>query len=103
MPRAPANAAGRVVRYPPVNPNLATWPHVRLHHAVTGWVTMAGHDVVLAGLMLATGLDQHVRWNLNQADRQHLIYLTGRVAPAPRELLATTDAAVGEAVLSGRA
>jgi hypothetical protein len=94
---------GRVVRYPPVNPKMATWPQARLSHAVTGWATMADHDVVLAGLMLATGLDQQLRWNLTQTDRQHLIYLTGRVWPALRELLAATDAAVGEAVLSGRA
>jgi hypothetical protein len=63
---------------------------------------MADHDVVLAGLMLATGLDQHVRGNLDPIDRQHLTYLTGRLSPALRELLAT-DAAVGEAVLAGRA
>jgi Golgi phosphoprotein 3 GPP34 len=94
---------GRVVRYPPVNPSPATWPHTRLHHAVTGWATMADHDVVLAGLILATGLDQHVRGTLDPLDRQHLIYLAGRLCPALRELLASTDAAVGEAVLSGRA
>jgi hypothetical protein len=94
---------GRVVRYPPVEPSLATWPPSRLHHAVTGWACMADHDVVLAGLMLATGLDQHVRGNLDPIDRQHLTSLTGRLPPALRELLTTTDAAVGEAVLSGRA
>jgi hypothetical protein len=94
---------GRVVRYPPVNPNLTTWPQGRLHHAATGWAAMPDHDVVLAGLLLATGLDQQVRWTLNQTARQHLIYLSRRVSPPLRELLATTDAAVGEAVLSGRA
>jgi Golgi phosphoprotein 3 GPP34 len=94
---------GRVVRYPPVNGNLATWPRARLYHDLTSWADLPDHDVVLAGLILATGLDQQVWWNLDQNARQHLMRLTKRLPPALRELLATTDAAVGEAVLSRRA
>jgi hypothetical protein len=40
---------------------------------------------------------------LNQTTRRHLIGLIGRLPPALRELLANAEAAVGEAVLSGRA
>jgi hypothetical protein len=40
---------------------------------------------------------------LNQNTRRRLIGLMGRLSPALRELLADAEAAVGEAVLSGRA
>jgi hypothetical protein len=94
---------GRMVRYPPVNGNLATWPRARLYHDLTSRADLPDHDVVLGGLILATGLDQQVWWNLDQNARQHLMRLTKRLPPVLRELLATTDAAVGEAVLSRRA
>jgi Golgi phosphoprotein 3 (GPP34) len=94
---------GTVVRYQPVNIDQATWPRARLHHDLTGRAALPDHDVVLAGLILATGLDQHVWWNLDHTGRQHLIHLTRRVSPALRDLLAKAEAAVGEAVLSGRA
>jgi hypothetical protein len=94
---------GRVVRYPPVNINLATWPRARLHHGLTSLATLADDDVVLAGLILVTSLDQRMLWNLDRNAHQHLIRLTRHLSPALRELLANADAAVGEAVLCGRA
>jgi hypothetical protein len=94
---------GRVVTYPPVNINLAAWPRVRLHQGLTGWARLSDYDVVLAGLILATGLDQHVLWDLSPTVRLHLIGLIRRLSPALRELLADAEAAVGEAVVSRRA
>jgi hypothetical protein len=94
---------GRVVRYQPANINLATWPRTRLYHDLAGSGALPDHDLVLAGLILATGLDQHVGWNLDHNARQHLTYLTRHLSPALRELLTTADAAVAEAVLAGRA
>jgi hypothetical protein len=64
---------------------------------------MPDHDVVLAGLMLATGLDQTVLQTLDLNARQRLIGLMGRLSPVLRQLLAEAEAAVGEAVLAGRA
>jgi hypothetical protein len=94
---------GRVIRYPPVNINLATWPRASLDHGLTTWAPLSDDDVVLAGLVLATGLDQRMRWNLDQNARQHLTHLTRRLSAELRELLTNADAAVGEAVLSRRA
>jgi Golgi phosphoprotein 3 (GPP34) len=92
-----------VVTYQPINLALAASPPVRLQQRLTGRAPVPDYDVVLAGLILATGLDQTVLQTLNQTTRRHLIGLIGRLSPALRELLANAEAAVGEAVLSGRA
>jgi hypothetical protein len=92
-----------VVTYQPITLALAASPPVRLQQRLTGRAPVPDYDVVLAGLILATGLDQTVLQTLNQTTRRHLIGLIGRLSPALRELLANAEAAVGEAVLSGRA
>ena len=43
-----------VVTYQPFNKPLAASPPVRLHQTLTGRAPVPDHDVVLAGLMLAT-------------------------------------------------
>ncbi len=91
------------VTYEPVNMNVAAWPGVRLHLALDNRSPLSDHDVVLSGLVLATGLDQHVLWNLDPEARQDLLRLFRYLPPPLRELLAYAEAAVGEAVLSRRA
>jgi hypothetical protein len=92
-----------MVTYQPVNLTLAASPPIRLQQTLTGRAPVPDYDVVLAGLMLATGLDQKVLQTLNHNGRRRLIGLIGRLSPTLRQLLADAEAAVGEAVLSGRA
>ena len=61
-------------------------------------------DLVLAGLMLATGLDQQVLYTLEARERGYLFDQLRRRLPAMlQELIAHAEAAVGDAVMARRA
>jgi hypothetical protein len=61
-------------------------------------------DLVLAGLIVATGLDQHVFVTLDARERGRLTDQLRRRLPAMlRELVGHAEAAVGDAVMARRA
>src|SRR2546421_6170244 len=83
------------VRWVPADMSTAAWPAARLRHRLHREEPLEEPDVVLAGLVDATGLTPQVLWGVNAATlhyRDHLVALL----PAPlRHLLAETRAAVG--------
>ena len=91
------------VRWVPTDMSTAAWPAARLRHRLHREEPLATPDVVLAGLVDATGLSPQVLWGVNARTlgfRDHLVSLL----PAHlRELVAETRAAVGNAVLTHRA
>ncbi|WP_436761024.1 GOLPH3/VPS74 family protein [Streptosporangium sp. V21-05] len=86
-------------RRTPVDVNIAGWPVGRVNLAIQRREPLNVQDGVLLGLLVATGGNQLVLWEQNPA------YLSGTVAalPAPlQELIAQTEAAVGDAVITRR-
>ncbi|RCG25399.1 GPP34 family phosphoprotein [Sphaerisporangium album] len=86
-------------RHLPVDTNQAAWPVGRLNIAVRRREPLGARDRVLLGLLNATGVARLVLWERNTT------YLAGAVeglAPRLQELLAQTEAAVGDAVISRR-
>ena len=59
-------------------------------------------DGFLAGLVAATGLDEHLLDGAPTTSHRYLHHLVASAHPALRELLMHTQAAVGDAVLSYR-
>jgi hypothetical protein len=59
-------------------------------------------DVVLAGLVTATGLDTYVLADTPPHARPYLQRVVGGLPPSLREVVAQTAAAVGDAVLNAR-
>lgn len=90
--------------YVPVDVKTAAWPVVRLALGLRQREPLNEHDVFLAGLAEATGLDE---WLIRDADhrdwaRGYLRHLIGTL-PAPAEaLLAHTRAAVANALVAHR-
>src|SRR5207248_1326155 len=87
------------VRWVPTDMSTAAWPAARLRHRLHREEPLDTPDVVLGGLVDATGLSPQVLWGVNARTlgfRDHLVSLL----PAHlRELVAETRAAVGNAVL----
>ncbi|MEU4834498.1 GPP34 family phosphoprotein [Streptosporangium sp. NPDC023615] len=83
----------------PADANVAAWPAGRVNLAIQRREPLGVQDRVLLGLLVATGGDQLVLWEQDAA------YLSGSFAalPAPlQELIAQTEAAVGDAVITRR-
>jgi len=99
--RARWRIRARVV-YQPVDVNAAAWPAARLATRLIGRQPLDDHDLLLAGLALAIGLEPHILIDTSVKTRQHLRHLLGDVPPSFRALMAETEAAVGDAVLSAR-
>jgi len=92
----------RGVRYVPVDMNAAAWPWARLTGQLSGRESMATQDLLLAGRVLATGLDRMVLRD-TPATARHTLDQRLAALPVPlRELLGHTAAAVGESVLTQR-
>jgi Golgi phosphoprotein 3 (GPP34) len=91
---------GTVVRYLPTDMNEAVWPANRLHVLVTNGDPLDFSDAMLAGLVAVTGLTKQV-WLESDALTMHQI--AAAVASLPislREVLAHTEAAVGDATIT---
>ncbi|MBB5630137.1 hypothetical protein BJ981_005901 [Sphaerisporangium krabiense] len=86
-------------RYLPVDANQAAWPVGRLNLAVRRRESLNTQDRVLLGLLVATGVGRHVLWEHNAA---YLAQSAAGLAAPLQELLAQTEAAVGDAVISRR-
>lgn len=91
---------GTAVRYLPTDLNAAVWPADRLNQLVRRGDPLNFSDAMLAGLVAVTGLTKHVWWD---GDTVTLRQIAAAVASLPmslREVLAHTEAAVGDATLS---
>jgi Golgi phosphoprotein 3 (GPP34) len=91
---------GTVVRYLPTDINEAAWPGNRLNVLVTSGDPLDFSDAMLAGLVAVTGLTKHVWWD---GDAVTLRQIAAAVASLPislREVLAHTEAAVGDATIT---
>ncbi|GII88993.1 hypothetical protein Ssi03_69830 [Sphaerisporangium siamense] len=86
-------------RYLPVDANQAAWPVGRLNLAVRRREPLNTQDRVLLGLLVATGVGRHVLWEHNAA---YLAQSAAGLTAPLQELLAQTEAAVGDAVISRR-
>ncbi|HEX8628833.1 MAG TPA: GPP34 family phosphoprotein [Catenuloplanes sp.] len=88
--------------YVPVNPSTAAWPENRLRHTFTQGKPISIPDATLAGLAGVAGLVDRFLWDADSNARRYYSYAVQSL-PAPlRELVAHTEAAVGDAVLSHR-
>ncbi len=95
---------GTKVRFVPTDPATAGWPGTRIRIAATRGELLDSPDLVLTGLVLATGLDQHVFVTLEARERDHLFDQLRRRMPAPlQHLVGHAEAAVGDAVMARRA
>ncbi|MGV9772037.1 GOLPH3/VPS74 family protein [Streptosporangium sp. NPDC003464] len=86
-------------RQAPVDVNIAAWPGGRVNLAIQRREPLNVQDSVLLGLLVATGGSQLVLWEQNPG------YLSDSITalPAPlQELIAQTEAAVGDSVISRR-
>src|SRR5262245_19266689 len=92
----------RTASYLPTDMSAAAWPEARLRMLLTRREHWIWEDVLLAGLVSATGLREHVLWDADPAIRQHLAEVVSWLPPALTELVGQTEAAVGDAVLTHR-
>ncbi|MBO3741630.1 GOLPH3/VPS74 family protein [Actinoplanes flavus] len=93
---------GRRVRYVPTDMNTAAWPWARLSGRLQKGQPLDGFDTLLGGLILATDLYRTVLLG-HAADLETGLRAAVTTAPAPvRELLAHTEAAVGDAIITRR-
>jgi hypothetical protein len=88
--------------YRPVDLNCAAWPIVRVAQKLARQEPIVLPDVVLAGLITATGLDRYLRTEAVTEINEYLEYLTGQLPRPLRVLIAETEAAIGDAVLHHR-
>jgi hypothetical protein len=87
----------------PTSLNDAAWPAARLRLLLSRGEPMAASDVLLGGLVHACGLLGHVLWDNDPGAMDYLARLVVRLPPTVQELIAETEAAVGNAVLAARA
>jgi hypothetical protein len=103
--RAERHRLGRTrVSYRPTDANTVFWRTSRLARALTSTEPLGPQDAVLAGLVAATGLTDVLLWQL---DTRYgcLTRIAAEVKRLPRSLchlVASTEAAVGDAVLTPR-
>ncbi|MFF4991287.1 GPP34 family phosphoprotein [Streptosporangium saharense] len=86
-------------RQAPADVNVAAWPGGRVNLAIQRGERLNVQDSVLLGLLVATGGNRLVLWE------QSPKYFADSIAalPAPlRELIAQTEAAVGDSIISRR-
>lgn len=95
---------GTKVSFVPSDSMIAGWPATRIRTFIGRGELLDIPDLVLAGLILATGLDQHVFMTLEQRGRAQLFDQLKRRLPAMLlELVGQAEAAVGDAVMARRA
>jgi hypothetical protein len=92
------------VYFVPTDSMVAGWPATRVRTLIGRGEMLDVPDLVLAGLILATGLDQHVFVTLDARGRGLLFDQLRRRLPAMlHELVGHAEAAVGDAVMARRA
>jgi hypothetical protein len=88
--------------YRPVDLNSAAWPIVRVAQKLGRQEPIVLPDIVLAGLLAATGLDRYLRAEAINDIYVYLEHLISRLPRPLRVLVAETEAAIGDAVLHHR-
>jgi Golgi phosphoprotein 3 (GPP34) len=91
---------GTTVRYIPFDSQLAAWPAARLNLRVTRAEPLSIADATLAGLVVASGLAKHVWWEATAVTNHNLVAAVASLPMALREIVAQTEAAVGDSVLA---
>ncbi|MET0423445.1 MAG: GPP34 family phosphoprotein [Actinoplanes sp.] len=95
---------GTKVSFVPADSMTAGWPATRIRTFIGRNELLDIPDLALAGLILATGLDQHVFVTLDTRGRGQLFDQLKRRMPAMlQELVGHAEAAVGDAVMARRA
>lgn len=90
---------GKTTRYVPVDSTETGFPASAVTGAVRFGYELPWSGLVLAGLFLATGLDQHALATLTQAERAGLLNRIERLDLKSRELLLAADTAIGDAAI----
>jgi hypothetical protein len=88
--------------YEPAATTRAGWPESRLAKRLSTGLRVELPDVVLGGLVEATGLDRYVLADTRREARRYLRRLLASLPPSLRDLVDETSAAVGDSVLSAR-
>lgn len=91
---------GTVVRYVPTDLNAAIWPADRLNLLVSRGDPLEFSDAMLAGLVAVTGLTKQVWWDGDAVTVRNIAAAVASLPIPLREILAHTEAAVGDATLS---
>ncbi|HEY6798456.1 MAG TPA: SAM-dependent methyltransferase [Kineosporiaceae bacterium] len=94
----------RRVQYLPTDPNAFAWPAVRVAGRLVRREPLGAADAVLVGLLQATGLLGRVLWHPDDHASGWAYAQSVRLAlpSALAQVVATVEAAVGEAVLTSR-
>lgn len=90
---------GSVVRYVSVDLNVSGRPAMRLNTQIGRGLPATMADAMLTGLVAATGLSRRVWWDSDSLVSHHVQTTVASLPMSLRELLAHTEAAVGDAVL----
>ena len=88
--------------YRPVDLNSAAWPIVRVAQKLARQEPIVLPDIVLAGLISATGLERYLRTEAVTDINEYKQHLIGGLPRPLRVLVAETEAAIGDAVLHHR-
>lgn len=91
---------GTSVRYLPTDPKVAAWPADRLYGRVGRGDPLDFQDAMLAGLIAVTGFTRQVWWDGDAVTMRHISAAVASLPMSLREVLANTEAAVGDATLS---
>lgn len=91
-----------VGRWVPTDPSVAAWRTARLRRLLSTEEEITWHDVILAGLLSAVGLVGRVLWGDDARARARLKGVLTQLPAPVAELVAHTEAAVGNAVLANR-
>lgn len=88
--------------YPPTDVNTAYMPTARLANTLRTGRQLSWPDAVLLGLVVATGLDDHLLYHGDPGARDYLTHIIEHLTPPLHALVWHLHAAVGDAVLTGR-
>ncbi|MFI5935152.1 GPP34 family phosphoprotein [Actinoplanes sp. NPDC051494] len=95
---------GSRLSFDPVDSVVSGLPATRIRVAAERRELLGVPDLVLTGLVFATGLDQHALATLDPRGRDHLLdQLRRRLPPPLQRLVGHAEAAVGDAVMARRA
>ena len=92
----------RSSRWVPADMTVAAIPAVRLRTYLLRSEPLAVPDVVLAGLVAATGLTPTVLWDLPAVTHRYLDYAMSQLPDSLHAVISETSAAVGNAIASHR-
>lgn len=91
-----------VTVFEPTTTTRAGWPESRLASQLSAGLALEPPDVVLAGLVEATGLDAYVLTDTPPHARPYLRRVVTSLPPSLRAVVDQTAAAVGDVVLNAR-